>query len=361
MAHAQRCKAGSEHGAEFTLISLRSLAPAGIFALSFACAIASLSALTPRLSASLRHLAEEGAQYDTLFVGSSHLLNGLDPRVFDRAMAQRGLSTHSYSIAVQGMKIPQLSYLVESVLELNLPGLERLVIEPRWPLKQFEALEQFENRDLLQWQDFERARLSIVAAWLATERPNRKSRRILAHLHLFARNSLAVGFGRALIADRFGDARADESSTLIANRGFRALRFEDEDEPGAFAAARDEYERRLSRHRRTVSRMGDRVASDRAGRFKVAAVHALIERVADAGVKPIVLMFPTLGGAWRYYDRDFVERLGVVIEFDDPATWPELYDPTWRVNYNHFEAQGAVRFSQIVAETLADRLGAESP
>ena len=61
-------------------------------------------------------LRDHGAEFDTLFIGSSFTARQVAPSVFDSAMEELGLPTRSFNLALVGMLPPEDSYVLERAL-----------------------------------------------------------------------------------------------------------------------------------------------------------------------------------------------------------------------------------------------------
>jgi hypothetical protein len=326
-----------------------------------------LRALTPIERAKFQRLAEEAVAYDTLFVGSSHVLRGIDPRVVDRTMREEGIETDTYVYALKGMLFPRLTYEVERILALELPRLRTLVIEPRWGDGEFAEGDQRANKGFVGSHDWKRTRICVTAALLSDEPLPSRLDRVLNLLQIFLRNRVALGLGREWLAELAGEEVVDPDDAAEAGeeeiRGYRPLRVEENRGRNArFAAMRPDYEAAVERYRRAVRRVESRTPDDPQMSFKKSRVHALVDRIADAGIVPVVLVFPSVTEWMHYFDRTWVEeRGGVVLAFDDPDAHPAPYAAAWHIDFRHFNAEGAAGFSELVSRALAAELRTRTP
>lgn len=78
----------------------------------------------------LERLHQIGSQVSVLFVGPSHIDNGVDPRVFDAGMARCGRRTFSFNAAIGDLRGPELMHYLSTMNEV--PGLRPkfVFIEP---------------------------------------------------------------------------------------------------------------------------------------------------------------------------------------------------------------------------------------
>ena len=78
-----------------------------------------------------------------------------------------------------------------------------------------------------------------------------------------------------------------------------------------------------------------------------AALSDLIEEIRSVGAEPVFVIAPTLSHA-----ENFTEIPGGVTVFalNDPARFPELFNPDKRNDSGHLNEKGAVDFTRILAE-----------
>jgi hypothetical protein len=74
----------------------------------------------------------EAARYDTVFVGSSHVLRAFVPETFDRELAAAGLESRSFNFGVQAVHLIEERWLLERVLAAGDGQLRRVFFEYQW-------------------------------------------------------------------------------------------------------------------------------------------------------------------------------------------------------------------------------------
>ncbi|MHC4384587.1 MAG: hypothetical protein ACYS0J_17355, partial [Planctomycetota bacterium] len=79
-----------------------------LFLIAFVGTCHLLGAMLPQsphstVSLKLDHFAEHKDEYDTIFLGSSHVYRGIDPEAFDRETAALGFPTRSFNFGAAGM------------------------------------------------------------------------------------------------------------------------------------------------------------------------------------------------------------------------------------------------------------------
>ena len=114
---------------------MRKAAASLILALvAFALGSALISRLaSPRdrggLSYKLHHFEEHKDSFDAVFFGSSMVMRGVMPRVFDAALRDRGHEIRSFSFALGGMTPHEANSVIRQVLAMEPRRLRYVFVE----------------------------------------------------------------------------------------------------------------------------------------------------------------------------------------------------------------------------------------
>jgi hypothetical protein len=292
-----------------------------------------------RAEIKLAHLRSSTARYDTLFLGSSRTFRGLSPRVFDAVTAEAGAPTSSFNLGVPGTRATEVLRLLERLSRVRPDGWRTVFVDPEG----FEVLldeSNYLSRPVIDWHDLETTRL--VCDYIRETERGRSRRKLWMHgvscaYHL-------AGVGRALPwVDGWLGIEADPeriAETL-----------------GPLGDGYVPQERGMRRgFRRELDEYAGRVADLEAAPLAAAAPQAVflfreIERRIEAlGARAVFMAQPGL-----YLNSDLVQaaRAGAVdtlLRFDEPARFPDLYEPAARFDANHLNALGAERFTRHLAE-----------
>lgn len=145
--------------------------------------------------------------YDTLFIGTSRVLRGIDPRVFDRRMAELGRPTRSYNFGLNGMGFLEQLHLVDWILDQHRAGgaLRWLFIEPterdavmRLVGKDAHKVNLFTMRSVY-WHGTKETELGIRATWGGPRRFWKKVELTRLHLLHMVHRLCGVGVGVNLL------------------------------------------------------------------------------------------------------------------------------------------------------------------
>lgn len=327
--------------------------------------------------------------YDTVFLGSSHVLRAFVPAEFDRVSGEFGRSTHSFNFGLQAVHLLEQRHLLGAILDAH-PGLARVFFEYQWLTPQIDPENAFNARTLY-WHD-------PATTLLATERalhwgrelgdgltyaadPARRhslfdvamrlvpggARAAEEHLAHGLTERLMIGRGKDVLKGLLGRAHGENGRSL-ANHGYVSL-----EEDAALLAARGEARNAYSARRerflanqeayaRDVDRLdaaeqsfgdGEWVNAElvRVDDFELVA--QIAREVRARGVEFVLVILPSQS-ANRPFEERLSEELGsLVLRYNLPERYPQLYDPAMRFDSGHLSHEGALYFSRILARDYA--------
>src|SRR4051812_10608792 len=172
---------------------------------AFAGTCLALHALLPPpdvgdVSPKLRFFAAHKDEFETVFIGSSHIHYGVSPSVFDEVLARGGIPNRSFNFGADAMYPPERFYVLEQILAMKPRKLKRLFLEMD-NIETWMPDDQISQRAVY-WHDWNRTSI-ILRKILDTDMPEpwrrklravrRERETIAAHLALLARNICNVG------------------------------------------------------------------------------------------------------------------------------------------------------------------------
>lgn len=298
----------------------------------------------------LRQLRDIASEVDVLVLGSSRLLHGFSPVVFDEEMARNGRTARSYNLSLQRLLLWEQEQMLQDAL--SLPGLRpRLVLlEPAVGLGI--APENFTHARTIAFET-PAAWARAVTVIAGSERPLwHQAWNITTHTIVLGLNLAHYG---AFNTRAFPDQPAEPGSVPLApaNRGFVPLA-----PLGATAPAASEVESAAASYR------ADHVGSSTGITPLPAALRTHFLRLKAAAeargarvvfVQPPALGFttPELRSLTRRFAPDLAKK-AEVWSFLDPDAHPELFTPRLWSDYNHLNAEGAKVLSRELARRAAE-------
>lgn len=303
-------------------------------------------------SAKLSSLEE--SEPNLVFVGSSHVNRGVDPRVFDRTAASLGWQVRSFNLALSDMKPAEEQRVVERLFAES-KHIDYLVFEPTFVAQ-------------LRWDNITHTRslyFNDAAGLQAAAHFNASSDRSKAAVaYGMVTHGLAFVVGSAgygVTSGRLFPHRNDALDQLIAdNRGFIPT----DDDPRL-----KQKERQAERTReRMLAKMRDLFPSLEASSLSQVEplastwVDAFVDvaRVAESHGAKVVFAFPPILGVQKramQFARAMQDRGQPVLIYVDTQRTPELWDfALWR-DAAHFNQRGAEVFSRRFAQDVWTALG----
>jgi hypothetical protein len=306
------------------------------------------------ISPKLAHLHAHGADYDTLFLGSSRIYHQLDPQRFDALLAGAGIHTHSFNLGADELRPPEDACVLERALAKRQAPL-------RWVLLEAAAINFTMDADFKKtlraryWHDAPRMRL-LLDRYLLGDGPYGKQGarrsgellsefpRLLDHLRLFAARAIGDGNGAHLVKNALTDSNETHSSDR--SLGARTDGFAPEPPGSMPAELLPKYRRELAQRRRRPARPS---YSDPSSQRLLQHIRQL---VAEHGGELILIVPPTTNERVFTPDPAFGPPPRV-LDFSSLEKYPELFDPAFRHDIDHLNPDGAARFTSLIAEALA--------
>jgi hypothetical protein len=301
------------------------------------------------VSGKLRRFQSSPGEFDTLFVGSSHLYHEISPGIFDDVMRHRGMATRSFNFGIDGMHLPESFYVLDLILKTKPQALKWVFIEfddlqvTPWP-------EYRGTQRLLYWHDW--TRTSLVVRKLLNldvyEKPKRKIQRVAKywdylgiHLALFSKKFGNVGSISDLISERLRKSKCPDQGQVLGPRGDGYLSSATQ----LSGAEKTAYEQALARVTQPVkARLIDEYADE--------AYRICAKEVRRCGAIPIFIVTPVVPvSAVRF--RDDASAPGSVLAFNNSKAFPQLYRTNVRSDEGHVNEKGAEEFTRLLAEKFA--------
>ena len=305
-----------------------------------------------------RFFAAHKDEFDTLFIGSSRIYFQISPAIFDRVTRESGLPTHSFNFGIGGMYLPETGYLLEQILKLK-------PLKLRWVFIEYDELqtkwspENQTSRRALYWVDWKRVSLllrKLTDACTDAVWPNPAKVRdiILYQKDEESTRTLLTFYATQLEKNYTNVARATDVLNYFLDRDTKERRVSYLGAAGDGYVARPNrmspshamgYERGLAT---AMAQSGTRPLSS----YTLEAYRQCAQEVRKIGATPIFLITPSTTQISIQSENTGLS--GVVMAFNNPRTYPNLYRTELRRDGQHLTKSGAEEFTRIVAANFVE-------
>jgi hypothetical protein len=311
------------------------------------------------VSQKFRFFAAHKDEFDTLFIGSSRIYFQISPAIFDRVTRESGLPTHSFNFGIGGMYLPETSYLLEQILNLKPRNLKWVFIEYDDLQTKWSAANQTSRRALY-WADWKRVSLLLRkltdagtdSLWLPS--PTKLRDIILRQQEEKNTRSLLMFYATQLERNYTNVSRAADLPGNFLRRDTSERR------ASYLGAANDGYvvrSGRMSPSQAATYERGIAVAIPEAGsrplsRYSLEAYRQCAQEVRNVGATPIFLITPSTTQIDIAVESDGAP--GLMMAFNNPQTYPDLYRSDARRDGQHLAKAGAEEFTRLVAANFVE-------
>ena len=345
--------------------TIRALINTGIGATAFLVTCIGLRVVLPfpeidgGVSQKFRFFAAHKNEFDTLFIGSSRIYFQISPAIFDRITRESGMPTHSFNFGIGGMYLPETAYLLEQILRLKPRKL-------RWVFIEYDELqtkwspENQTSRRALYWADWKRMPLLLrkltdagtAPFWLPNpakirdivlRRGDEKNTRSLLTFYVtqFERNYTNVARAADVLDYFFGHDTTERGVSYLGAAGDGYVARPNRMSPSQAAG----YERGLAT---AMAQSGTHPLSN----YTLEAYRQCAQEVMKIGATPIFLITPSTTQINIKIEN--TQLSGVVMAFNNPRTYPNLYRTEVRRDGQHLTKSGAEEFTRIVAANFVE-------
>lgn len=308
----------------------------------------------PNVRSKLIHFQTHPNDYDTLFVGTSRINYQVIPAMFDELTTAAGKPTKSFNAGIAALRPPEDSYLLDQLLAARPQRLRWVFVE----LGYVRVSVSDDQRGTVRgqyWHDVPRMwllwnstiQLKPTEKRRTVKRVWRELREPLAdftpHLDLFLREMSNLGRGdfltRQLLYEPMpwqpnlhGHLGTDFAGWTETSRG-------EEMTPENLEKFEQERADRLAKP--SVRDIGDPVSQQ--------ALENMIAKIERIGATPVLILAPVTSKK-AFVPRPERAAKTIVLDFNDPARFPELYENRHRLDTDHLNTAGSKVFTRLIAE-----------
>ena len=330
--------------------------------LAFALVCAVVSRFFPQkvsgVSLKEERFREQRKRIDILFVGSSRVIHGISPRVFDRNLRAAGRPWHSFNAGIDGMNPAEEFALVRRLLALHPPRLKYIFFEFQsdpgagTPIRD----DLVGERDVY-WRDWDSVLAGFrkfalgVSSPLASSLGDKFSLGRLtyfgpllsADLRLWVRNVTHFGNGFSIVEHVFG-GRPAEANELDMPRQW----------DGYFPMGQPMTGKILSDYRKSLQDLRDHPVKRLPDPIMRSQLSRFARLMAAKNIRVVFLLPPSVVG--NPGDEINAPPGSLLLAYDNLERYPLFYAEENRLDRWHLNARGADLFSQKLARDFLQAL-----
>jgi len=316
------------------------------YLLALAATVFFLGAVTPmpemtNVTSKYRYVAANRTEIDTLFIGSSRFFHGFIPKLFEETVTTlTGRQVRAFNFGVSGMWPPESFYMLREILALR-PTRLRWVFIDLMDIDTRGVKPGGVTRRLTFWHD--QRHTAMVAARIGEQPVSSSEKATLIRAHYVIQLRRLVNFGSG--GERL-IGRMTRNNFAKGKDWAKGLGYDTGDANIATGDKLDEYGSALTRLQQAgpppaMSPTLERAVLDIASEVRATGAIPIFVSCADADLR----------------QRFAAQEAGLELwAFNDPARYPQLFDPAMRHDPVHLTPQGAALFTQLLAERFAERL-----
>ncbi len=302
------------------------------------------------ITTKLQHLEEHIGEYDTLFVGRSHIFRSFIPEIIDGELSQLGVDMSSFNLGGPGMPDVEIDYVLRRVLAMDGQNLRTLFIEaPDW-VRQIKD-NAFTNRSIA-WHTARQT--GTVFRTLAMQDLPLQDRflKMWDHLRMFGQRLTAFGQGRRIFDDLQGLVEDQPLSLEDVSRdcGYQAL--DNLDDPSILKRREGFLKRRGGYRNRLDFLAKGNTADYNLERYNEDALASQMALVRAAGARLIYIVPPGMDPTPHAHALREAGLIPDLMTFNDPRQQAFIYQFDLRFD-GHLNRAGAEEFSRIFARAFS--------
>lgn len=311
----------------------------------------------------LQYFEEHKDEFDVVFIGSSRIFRGVDPRIVDAELAAAGVPLRSFNLAVGGMGAFETDHLLHRIAELKPARLRWVMFEGLQFDPTFIRTENTYSARSVFWHTPAETKNALHATGQLEAPWFEKLGLYVTHVQLMLWKYANYGsgqsfvaaitgvsrdpFGRALTTEQLADGRGYQSLEILSDKDDAKLRAE-------MLANRQRFEQKIAELTTERLRRPDLADSN------ITALRAQYRAAESIGARLVYLLLPAVPAPPEILALHERGDIPLLFDFYQPDAYPEMFDVNQYYDAGHFNREGATQFSQLLGRALAKQLKSEA-
>ncbi len=308
------------------------------------------------MRAKYEHFAAHKDEFDAVYIGSSRVLRGIDPRRIDADIEATGRPFRSFNFGLAGMMALESDFVLRELLALSPARLEYVLFEANTWYGGFDDpwADPHSQRNVY-WHTLPQTMKALETLWLSNKPAWERLKLAGTHLETMVWKYVNYGQGARIWA-RLSGTDADEVGEEIAvaeiaeGRGYQPLEaltdHYHEFNRNEFLKSQDKYKAMI----REIP--AQNAAPTDLATYNFAALRSQQELVRQAGMQLIYVVLPSMRGSPDARVLHESGHVPVLFHFNQPEKYPFLFEMDRLQDAWHPTRLGTQELSDLLAESL---------
>ena len=311
----------------------------------------------PFISSKYEYFIKHKDEYDTIFIGSSRICNQVVPDVFDNVMKSLGKSTNSFNFGIPAMRALPSYFLLKEILAEPPENLKWVFIEIDLD-SVYEPIENVRTTRSIYWHNFNNT--LFVLKYIFNSNQDSLIKKILtsiSHLIPYLYNQINVGrmFDQVILQTSSHNQEKLVESFFIKNDGYYPLDLIQKDpNRQKFLQHLDTYN--LEKSKLAHLKQEEYSQTKLPSKNKLSLLSLIIKQVEAVNAKPVFILPPRLENKQKLQQAYQQGYIPLLLSFNDPIKFPELYQVNLRHDKNHLNHEGSEHLTRLIAKAFVNKL-----
>lgn len=314
----------------------------------------------PVVSAKLRNFSAHKNDYNTIFIGSSRMYRHIVPTVFDRMMKNHGYSIQSFNFGIYGMHVPETYFLLKKILSMKPENLKWVIVE-LYDLQLNIPNANIHTDRVIYWHTLNHISWVYKLILTSDDHILRKLNYFLDHTQPLIYNAINLGRADELIDFIFPQVKtitrksSAEQNIVYESPGADGYLSLEDEHDHHFQQQHKEFLSNLHYYKANIDALTQKSRQTKHLKpYELNIINQFIKVIKDSGATPIFVITPLLEKQDHFISAYHQGDIPALFAFNDPETFPDLYNSDARFDQAHLNKQGAQKFTIYLAQEFAE-------
>jgi hypothetical protein len=315
------------------------------------------------MRAKYEYFAAHKDELDAVYIGSSRMLRGIDPRIVDAAVESRGRPFRSFNFGLDGMMSLEGDFVMRELLELDPARLRYVLFEANTWYGGYDA--KFGNpgtdphsQRSVYWHTVPQTMKALETLWRSDEPAWERLRLAGTHVETMAWKLVSYGQGPRIFAKVAGTDADELGATISVDEIAQARGYQPmeglTDQAHTEGHAVFVTPQAQTRYPQLIAEIpASNAAGSTLSTYNFSALRSQYEVTASHGVELVYVVMPTVRGTPDPLALHAGGHVPVLFHYNDPEKYASIFAVDRRHDIGHLSRLGAEELSALIASSLA--------